>query len=274
MSESFMQSVSMRPLNSSMVTPLQRFAIMGLSAVIFTVPIVKPEFVNAQTVEPTFPLPNSQNSSPENPIDFRLTEQPKIKLDTIKVFVNDNQVSNNSLSFDTSNRSIRFQGTPASYNIGQNMLRVEFETQSGIQSQFEWPFSIGTTSTASTDSSTSETTVIETDTTTIPLKPEFTRQAISGNTLVLEGKTRPGSSVNVEITATRPSSSLFDLGPIVISSGQAQQRSMSGTTTATSEGNFKLEFNVAADPAGTQYQVEATATEGTETDTTNITLAR
>jgi hypothetical protein len=221
----------------------------------------------AQSVEPTFPLPNSQNSTVNTPIDLRLTEQPKIKLNTIKILVN-GVVVNGNLSVDTSNLSLRFQGTPSSYNIGQNTVQVEFENQAGIRSQFTWPFTIGAATATPTPQPTPTT-----PTTPVALKPEFTRQTISGNTLILEGKTQAGSNMSVNIVATRPASSV-GLGPIIITTGNVQQRQMSATGTANPDGTFRFEFNVINDPKGTQYDVEATARQGNQQEVTTLVLKR
>ncbi len=226
----------------------------------------------AQVVEPIFPLPSSTNEISDRPIELKLTEQPQIKLDTIQVRLNNTLLEGN-LSIDTSELSLGFQATPPTYNLGDNTLTVQFETQSGVQSQFSWPFTVSTVTTLE-DTAESEDDMAEPEATNIPLAPEFTTQAIKENTLVLAGQTQPGATVNLNVTATRPVASLFDIGPFVLTTGEAEQREMSSSATADDDGVFKLEFDVTGDPEQTEYQIEAIATQGDVQETTSITLQR
>jgi hypothetical protein len=264
--------------NSGIAFKLQLFPTLAL-AILGAVLGTTPKAALGQSVEPISPLPNGDALTPDSAIDLRLTEQPKIKLDTIAVLVNGTPVSGN-ISIDTSNLSLRFQGTPASYNLGTNTLEVKFETQSGIQSQFTWPFSVGaaavpatptTTTTTPSDTTNAATPVA---TTTIPLKPELTTQSVTGNTLVLEGKTQPGATVSVAITATRPAEPLVDIGPFVITSNRVDSRQMSGSGQANGDGTFRLEFDVVGDPAGTEYAIQTTSSQGSETATTASAVTR
>lgn len=219
----------------------------------------------AQIVEPIFPLPNSTNEVSDQPIELKLTEQPQIKLDSIQVRLNNTLLEGN-LSIDTSELSLGFQAIPPNYNVGENILTVQFETQSGVQSQFSWPFTVST-GTPSEDTA-------EPEVTSVLLAPEFTTQAIKENTLVLAGQTQPGATVNLNVTATRPVASLLDIGPFVLTTGEAEQREMSSSATADDDGVFKLEFDVTGDPEQTEYQIEAIATQGDIQEITTITLQR
>ena len=201
--------------------------------VMLLTPGISTTIAEAQIAEPIFPLPNSTNEAFTRPIELKLTEQPQIKTDSIQIQLNGNPLEGN-LSIDTSDLSLGFQATPSNYNLGDNTLTVQFETQSGIQSQFSWPFII------STVTPTAETTepAATTEAANIPLTPEFTTQSIEENTLVLAGKTQPGATVILNINATRPAASLVDLGPFSVTTGEAEQRQMSSSAVANSEGIF------------------------------------
>lgn len=235
------------------------------TAILLLMPGVGTRIAKAQITEPIFPAPNSTNEISDRPVELKLTEQSKIKLDTIQVMLNGSPLDGN-LSINTSDRSLGFQAIPTNYNLGDNTLTVQFETQAGIQSQFSWPFTISTV--APTAETTDEPEV------SALLVPEFTTQMIEENALVLAGTTQPGAAVTLNITATRPVASLFDLGPFSVTSGEAEQRQMSASTTADDEGNFQLEFDVTSDPEQTEYQVEAIATQGESQETTTTTLQR
>ncbi|MEM9264856.1 MAG: hypothetical protein AAGA46_04975 [Cyanobacteria bacterium P01_F01_bin.13] len=223
----------------------------------------------AQVVEPIFPLPNSTNEASDQPIELKLTEQPQIKTDSIQVQLN-GALLEGSLSIDTSDLSLEFQATPPNYNLGDNLLTVQFETQSGVQSQFSWPFTIAAVATPA------ETPEAEAapEATTIPLAPELTTQSIEGDTLTLSGQTQPGATVTLNVTATIPASSLVDIGPFSITTEAPEPREMSSSAVADSDGVFNVEFDVASDPAETEYAVEAIATQGDLQETTTTTLQR
>lgn len=224
----------------------------------------------AQVAEPVFPLPNSTNEISDRPIELKLTEQPEIKTDSIQVQLNGTLLDGN-LSIDTSDLSLGFQATPTSYNLGNNTLTVQFETQAGVQSEFTWPFIV---STVTADAEPEAEAVPETDAEPVALAPEFTTQAVEEDALVLAGKTRPGAEVTLNVMATRPVASLFDLGPFSVSTGEAEQREMSASAVADSDGSFQVEFDVTGDPVQTEYQVDAIATQGDTQETTTVTLQR
>ena len=234
------------------------------TAALFLMPGVGTTVAQAQIAEPIFPVPNSTNEISDRPIELKLTDQSQIDLDTIQVMLNGSPLDGN-LSINTSDRSLGFQAIPPNYNVGDNTLTVQFETQTGIQSQFSWPFTVSTVAPAA------ETAEPETS---VSLMPEFTTQVIEENALVLAGTTQPGATVTLSITATRPVASLFDLGPFSVTSGEAEQRQMSASTTADGEGDFQLEFDVTGDPEQTEYQIEAIAAQGNLQETATTTLQR
>ncbi len=225
----------------------------------------------AQVAEPIFPLPASTNEVSDRPIELKLTEQPEIKTESIQVQLNGTSLDG-SLSIDTSDLSLGFQATPSNYNLGNNTLTVEFETQTGVQSQFSWPFTIEAV-TAPVETTEPET-VAAAAATTLPLAPEFTTQTIAGNTLTLSGQTQPGATVTLNIMATRPTASLVDIGPFAITTGESAPREMSSSAVADGAGLFNVEFDVTGDPVATEYAVEAIATQGDTQATTTTTFQR
>lgn len=74
--------------------------------------------------------------------------------------------------------------------------------------------------------------------------------------------------------ATRHGASVFDLGHFSVSTGDAEQREMSASVVADSEGVFQVEFDVTGDPVQTEYQVDEIATQGDTQETTTVTLQR
>ena len=233
-------------------------------------PGVGTTIAKAQMAEPIFPLPNSTTAASTQPIEIRLTEQPQIKTDSIKVRLNGLPLEGN-LSIDTSDLSLSFQATPPNYNLGDNTLTVNFETQSGVQSQFRWPFTVEAA--AAVDPADSEVAAVP-ESTTIPLAPELTTQEIEGDTLMLSGQTQPGATVTLDVVATRPVASLVDLGPFSVTTGAPAPRQMSSSAVADADGMFTLEFDVTGDPVQTEYQVDATAVQGDLQESTTATFQR
>ncbi len=225
----------------------------------------------AQMAEPIFPLPNSTTPASSQPIEIKLTEQPEIKTDSIQVQLNGVPLEG-SLSIDTSDLSLGFQATPSNYNLGNNTLSVQFETQAGVQSQFIWPFTIEAV--AAPVETTEPDVATAPNPATIPLAPELSTQSIEEDTLTFAGQTQPGATVTLNVTATRPTTSLVDLGPFSVTTGASAPRQMSSSAVADAEGMFTLEFDVTGDPVETEYAVEAIATQGDNQDTTTTTLQR
>lgn len=225
----------------------------------------------AQVAEPIFPLPNSINEASTQTIELKLTEQPEIKTDSIQVQLNGVPLEG-SLSIDTSDLSLGFQATPSNYNLGNNTLSVQFETQAGVQSQFIWPFTIEAV--AAPVETTEPDVATAPNPATIPLAPELSTQSIEEDTLTFAGQTQPGATVTLNVTATRPTTSLVDLGPFSVTTGASAPRQMSSSAVADAEGMFTLEFDVTGDPVETEYAVEAIATQGDNQDTTTTTLQR
>ncbi|NEQ54940.1 MAG: hypothetical protein F6K11_33260 [Leptolyngbya sp. SIO3F4] len=234
-------------------------------------PGVGTKMAEAQVAEPIFPLPNSSTAAATSPIEIKLTEQPQIKTDSIQVQLNGTPLEG-TLSIDTTDLSLGFQSSPRTYNLDENILTVQFETVSGVQSEFSWPFIIGTTAT-SADTTEAE---VATATTapTIPLAPEFTTQSVAGSTLTLAGQTQPGATVTLNVTATRPTASLVDIGPFSVTTGATAPREMSSSAVADADGMFTVEFDATGDPVETEYQVEAIAVQGNEQETTTTTFQR
>ena len=231
------------------------------------------QMASAQAIKSISPAPNSVNTTLPQQLEMTLTEQSEIKLDTVKVWLNQQEVKGN-LAINTADRSLRFVGTPPTYNVGTNTVQVTYETQSGIKSQHQWPFAIdAAASTGQSSTSTGQSSTSTGQQAAVPLKPELTRQFINGNLLVLEGKTQPGASVAAAVNAMRPASAV-NLGPISINTGQAQTRQLSANSMADNEGKFRMEFNVTGDPAGTQYNMTVTATNANQTDQTTALVTR
>ncbi|NJN73409.1 MAG: hypothetical protein HC799_11680 [Limnothrix sp. RL_2_0] len=233
----------------------------------------------AQSVEPVYPMPSSTNGTLDSttPIEVKLTEQPDIKLETIKVLLNGTEVSGN-LSVNTVDKTLLFKATPSTFNIGDNTLAVSFMTSDAIQSEFSWSFALtGATTTTPTTTSTETTTPSTTETTTpteIALKPELSSPRFVGSAMILEGKTRPNAKVTVDIQATRPGTSLFNLGSFRVGSSAEIRAIPTATVKADSQGNFRAEFDVVGDSQGTQYAVTTTAADGTVSESTTMTVTR
>lgn len=105
--------------------------------------------------------------------------------------------------------------------------------------------------------------------TPVPLKPEFTNYedggAVTSEGFRLEGRTRPRAKVEVVVTAPAAS-----LGGIV---NIGTQTLLNRQVTANAEGQFEVEV---PEPTlvseGAQYVIKATAIEGSERSTTEMTL--
>lgn len=235
---------------------------------------------SAQSVEPVYPMPSTTNGTLNSttPIEVKLTEQPDIKLDTIKFLLNGTEVTGN-LSLNTTDKTLLFKATPSTFNIGDNTLEVSFTTNDDIQSQFNWSFALtgATTTTPITTTPVDATTPATTDATTpveVALKPELSSPRFVGSALILEGKTRPNAVVTVDIQATRPGVSLLNLGGFRVGS-EAEVRSLpTASVTADAQGNFRTEFDVIGDAQGTQYDVTTTAADDTVTESTMTKVTR
>ena len=254
-----------------MTTCFTRPAHLSLwTALLLIAPGIGTTMAKAQMAEPVFPLPNSTTAASTQPIEIKLTEQPQIKTDSIQVQLNGTPLEGN-LSIDTNDLSLGFQATPPSYNLGNNTLTVQFETLAGVQSSFSWPFTIDAA--AAVDTTEPEVATAP-DAPIMTLAPEFTTQAIEGDTLILSGQTQPGANVTLDVTATRPAASLVDLGPFSVTTGTPEPRQMSSSAVADADGMFTLEFDVTGDPVQTEYQVNATAARGDAQETTTTDLQR
>lgn len=238
--------------------------------------------VAAQTVEPVYPQPNSTNTTIDSttPIEIRLTNQANINTSTVKFQLNGADLPGGTLSLNTANGTLSYKVTPTTFNIGDNTLQVQFQTKTGITSQFNWPFKLtgGTTATTptttTTTSTTTPTTPGTTTTTTIALKPQMTTQSFNGNALVLEGKTRPGATVRLTGQAVRPGTSLFSLGSVRIGSSDTSRSLGTTTVTADSQGFFSIQVDVLGDTKGTNYTMDLMATENNISESLEIKITR
>jgi hypothetical protein len=236
---------------------------------------------SAQSVEPVYPMPSSTNATLNSatPIEVKLTEQPDIQLSTIKFLLNGTKISGN-LSVNTADETLLFKAVPPTFNIGDNTLEVSFMTSDDIQSQFTWSFALtGATATAPTTpaTTTDTTTPAATETATpaaIALKPVLSTHRFVGSALILEGKTRPNAEVTVDIQATRPGTSLFNLGSFRVGSSAEMRAIPTATVTADAQGNFRAEFDVVGDAQGTQYDITTTAADGTVSESTMLKVTR
>lgn len=236
---------------------------------------------SAQSVEPVYPLPSTTSGTLDSktPIEIKLTEQPDIKLETIKFLLNGTEVTGN-LAVNTTDKTLLFKATPSTFNIGDNTLSVSFMTSDAIQSQFSWSFKLTgtTTTTPATTTPTNTTTTTTTPTTTTPavtaLKPELSSPRFVGTAMILEGKTRPNAVVTVDIQATRPGVSLINLGSFRVGSSSEVRSLPTASVTADAQGNFRTEFDVVGDAKGTQYDITTTAADGTVTESTATKITR
>lgn len=244
---------------------------------------------SAQSVEPIYPMPGTTNGTLDSttPIEVKLTEQPDIKIETIKFLLNGTEVTGN-LSLNTTDKTLLFKATPSTFNIGDNTLEVSFSTNDDIQSQFSWSFALtgaAATTPTTTPTPTPTTTTTPTNTTTptttgttppavIALKPELSSPRFVGSAMILEGKTRPNATVTVDIQATRPGVSLINLGSFRVGSSDESRALPKVSVTADSQGNFRTEFDVVGDTQGTQYNITTTAADGTVSESTVIKATR
>lgn len=217
-------------------------AIAVLATSLVGVPIAAAQSIKANSISPA---PNTINLTPPSKIEWTLTNSSNIDLSSLKVFLNGREIAPNISNVSSGNLS--FTASPSSGYVRDNRVRIQFKTKDGVVSRFRWPFSITIGGTSPPP------------TTAVPLQPQLTNYYFNQPTrdrLIFEGTTQPGAQVTANINATRPVNA--NLGIISVPLG-GLLRQFSRTVTADSAGKFTINFNVAGDPVGTQYDADFTS---------------